>query len=161
MTAEERRPFRRALRLSAESCEQQCAYFVTVCTHEKQCLLSIVDGRSVKLTKRGEMVRTTWWALPDKFPAFALDECMVMPNDMHGIPCFVGAGLAPPSWSVRTATGYSLMDVMRAFKSSSTMQVNREFRTPGCRCGNEAISITSSGMPRIWGITSAISWRTP
>lgn len=131
MTADERHPLRKTIRLFAESYEQRRAYFVTVCTHEKQCLLSDVDGQFVGLSKRGELVRSAWLCLPDKFPALALDEYILMPNHLHAILCLVGAGLARPSSEVKAANHYSLIDVMRVFKSVSTIQVNREFKTPG------------------------------
>src|SRR5579863_51143 len=131
MTPDPPHPLRKKIRLSPESYKQRCAYFVTICTHEKQCLLSAIDGQSVKLTKYGELVRSALVHLPERFPGLALDEYILMPNHLHAILCFVGAGLARPS-SISTApTTYSLPDVLRVLKSISTVETNRAFRTPG------------------------------
>jgi hypothetical protein len=56
MMAEHRFPVRKNVRLSAQSYKQHAAYFVTVCTHEKQCLLSTVAGQSVQQSEPGELV---------------------------------------------------------------------------------------------------------
>lgn len=158
MTCDPHHPLRKSIRLSAPSYKQRCAYFVTVCTHEKQCLLSEVEGQSIHLTKFGEVVRAVWLDLPNRFAGLALDEYILMPNHIHGVLCFVGAGLARPSSAstpellaslggaeqappLQTGGGsnsrsnssldYSLPDVMRVFKSISTVEVNRAFRRSG------------------------------
>ena len=124
-------PVRKSIRLAPHSYKQASAYFVTVCTHEKQCLLSSIDGQSVVLTNYGEIVRAAWLDLPSRFAGLALDEYIIMPNHLHGILCFVGAGLALPSPAVKPANELSLPNVMRVFKSVSTVEMNRAFRTPG------------------------------
>ena len=131
MTTDADQPIRKRLRLSPDSYKQKRAYFVTICTREKQCPLSALEGQSVILTKRGEIVRSAWVNLPNRFAGLVLDEFIAMPNHIHGILCFVGAGLARPSSISKPATDFSLVDVMRVFKSISTIQVNRAFRTPG------------------------------
>ena len=90
-----------------------------------------MEDQSVILTKRGEIVRSAWLELPNRYAGLALDEYIIMPNHIHGILCFVGAGLARPSSISNPTTDFSLVDVMRVFKSISTIQVNRAFCTPG------------------------------
>src|ERR1700757_732075 len=124
-------PDRKSIRLSPDSYKQSCAYFVTVCTHENQCLLSSIDGQSVALTKYGEIVRSAWLDLPNRFAGLTMDEYILMPNHLHGILCFVRAGLARPSSAIKPANELSLPNVMRVFKSVSTVEMNRAFRTPG------------------------------
>jgi len=53
------------------------AYFVTVCTRERQCVLDnpVVTG----------IITDVWYALPGWFPTIALDEFVVMPNHVHFI----------------------------------------------------------------------------
>jgi putative transposase len=131
MKPEPQHSLRRNIRLSPESYKQRCAYFVTACIHEKQCLLSRLDGQNVSLTKHGEVVRTAWVDLTNRFAGLALDEYILMPNHLHGILCFVGAGLPRPSSMPNRSAGFSLSDVMRVFKSISTIEVNRAFHTPG------------------------------
>jgi putative transposase len=131
MTTDADHPIRKSIRLAPDSYTQRRAYFVTVCTQEKECLLSVVDGQSIRLSNRGEIVRAAWLGLPNRFGGLALDEYIIMPNHLHGILCFVGAGLARPSSATKPANELSLPNVMRVFKSVSTVEVNRAFHTPG------------------------------
>jgi len=61
------------------------AYFVTVCTHNRACLLGdIVDG-VMTLSEAGEIADAAWRSLPIHFPQIELDTFVVMPNHIHGI----------------------------------------------------------------------------
>jgi len=131
MTTESHPPTRKTIRLSARSYKQRAAYFVTICTHEKRCLLSVVDGQSVQLLGPGKIVRATWIDLTNRFTGLELDEYILMPNHIHGILCFVGAGLARPSPLVKSSSDFSLSHVLRVFKSVSTVEMNRAYCTPG------------------------------
>jgi putative transposase len=131
MTTDADHPIRKSIRLAPDSYKQRRAYFVTVCTHEKECILSSIDGQCVLLTRYGEIVRSAWLELPNRFAGLALDEYIIMPNHLHGILCFVGAGLAQPSSTTKSTNELSLPNVMRVFKSVSTVKINRAFRTPG------------------------------
>jgi len=53
---------------------QRAAYFVTACTHEKQCLSSTVEGQLVRLLEPGELIRAAWVDLPNRFAGLVLDE---------------------------------------------------------------------------------------
>ncbi len=45
------------------------------------------------LNDAGEMVQNAWNELPIKCPGMAIDEYIVMPNNVHGITFIVGAPL--------------------------------------------------------------------
>jgi putative transposase len=61
------------------------SYFVTVCTHGRECTLGeIVDGKCV-LSDVGEMVELVWRAVPDHYSGVLADSFVVMPNHVHGI----------------------------------------------------------------------------
>lgn len=45
----------------------------------------------------GDRIQAAWSELPNRFPGLKLDMFVVMPNHVHGIIMFVGAGLALPS----------------------------------------------------------------
>jgi REP element-mobilizing transposase RayT len=140
-------PQRKSIRLQGFEYAQAGAYFVTICTQGKRCLLSSIVGKSVELTLAGEIVRAVWNSLPERFPRLVLDEFVIMPNHLHGVLGLVGAGLAPPAvnpgkdpanmakaappGAATTARNYSLPDVMGAFKSISTIQVNKRLQRKG------------------------------
>src|SRR5271168_291460 len=136
-------PNRKTLRLKGYDYSHAGAYFVTICTANKKPLLgSIVDGH-VTLSPAGEIVRAVWNALPSRFPRLLLDEFVIMPNHFHAVLAFVGEGLAPPAATIaklappgsaplaEKSANCSIPDVIGAFKSISTIQVNRHLRTKG------------------------------
>ncbi|HLF04721.1 MAG TPA: hypothetical protein VI855_05840, partial [Dehalococcoidia bacterium] len=95
---------RRSIRLKDYDYSQAGAYFVTVCTHSRQCLFGdVADGQMV-LSEAGRLVQQTWQHLPTRFPSVALDTSVVMPNHIHGVITIVGAGLALP-WVGQGAAG--------------------------------------------------------
>jgi REP element-mobilizing transposase RayT len=76
---------RRSIRLKGYDYSQQGAYFVTICTHQRNCLLGeIVDGE-MKLNTNGEIARGCWLSIPRHFQNVELDEFVIMPNHLHGI----------------------------------------------------------------------------
>jgi len=82
---------RRSIRLKGYDYGSPGAYFVTICTKERERVLDdpIVAG----------IITDVWHALPGWFPTIALDEFVVMPNHVHFIlwihpPDDVGATLA-------------------------------------------------------------------
>ncbi len=126
-------------------------YFVTVCTQNKACLFGDIVEGGVHLTEAGHVAVETWRQLPHRFSAVALDEYVVMPNHVHGIiqivpPELDWAQRVAPLWSSpapgagilrRTAKQAAplqpveaLSDVMRAFKSTSAILINRLLKRP-------------------------------
>ena len=105
-------------------------YFVTICTHGRECLFGeVVDGE-MRLNDAGQAAQAEWVRLPECFQSIELDEFVIMPNHLHGI-ILVGAGLAPPGGAVGAllaappASAPTLGDILRAFKSISAIAVNR------------------------------------
>lgn len=76
---------RRSIRLKGYDYSQPGAYYVTVCTQNRTCLLGgVVDG-VMRLNEYGEIVARTWNDLPNHNPHIELDAFVVMPNHVHGI----------------------------------------------------------------------------
>ncbi len=81
----EKQHHRRSIRLKDYDYSQEGAYFVTICTHGKKCILGhIIRGR-VELSPIGHSASEYWLQIPRHFEAVQLDEFVVMPNHMHGI----------------------------------------------------------------------------
>jgi REP-associated tyrosine transposase len=92
---------RRSIRLQGYNYAQAGAYFVTICTQNRECLFGeVVDGAMI-LNDAGRMVEAIWDRLPDRFPFIELDQFGVMPNHVHGIIVLTGrrptSGNHPPS----------------------------------------------------------------
>lgn len=119
---------RRSIRLKDYDYSQAGAYFVTICTKDKQCLFGeIVEGK-MRLNKIGRMVEKTWRDIPTRFPSVELDEYIVMPNHIHGSIVIVGATLAvarskkPDSRRAGASLAPTLGDIVGAFKSITAIK---------------------------------------
>ncbi len=97
------------------------AYFVTLCTAQREAMLATIRDGDVVLTEAGAIVQAQWEALPDRFANVALDACVIMPDHLHAIVLLHGDGLA------RTP----LSGILRAFKPITGIEVNRRRGTPG------------------------------
>ena len=107
------RPQRKHPRLPEYDYSQQGAYFLTVCTKNRACLLSRVllpgseaDGASVSLTEIGEMVQQHLQKIP------GLDSYVIMPNHIHLIV-------------FRDEDDRSISADIRSFKTLVTKKVGR------------------------------------
>jgi REP element-mobilizing transposase RayT len=90
---------RRSIRLKGYDYSSPGAYFVTICTQGRECVLDdpVVTG----------IITDVWHALPGWFPTIGLDEFVVMPNHVHFMlwihpPDDVGATLAVAQDAVAT-----------------------------------------------------------
>ena len=76
---------RQSIRMPSHVYSQPGAYFITVCTHQRAHLFGeIIDGRML-LNEAGLIAQNCWHAIPEHFPLVYLDECVIMPNHMHGV----------------------------------------------------------------------------
>ena len=83
-------PARKANRLPAFDYSQNGAYFITVCTKDRQHLLSRIavgttNGRppAVHLTEIGKLTETAILAISDRYPGVYVDHYVIMPNHVH------------------------------------------------------------------------------
>jgi len=117
-------PIRRSLRLPGYDYSNEGTYFVTICTHNRRCVLGeIIDG-SFRANAEDNIVKECWYELPYHYAGLALDAFGVMPNHVHGVLAFlddVGAGLKP---ALAGKPRRNLAEVVRAFKTFSSRRVN-------------------------------------
>jgi putative transposase len=83
---------RRSIRLKEYDYAQPGAYFVTVCTRDRECLFGHVVNGEMHLNDAGEIARRCWEDIPHHFPLVELDAFAVMPNHVHGIIVIQGRG---------------------------------------------------------------------
>ena len=143
---------RRSIRLKGYDYTQAGAYFVTICTHERECLFGEVINGQVRLSRWGEIVYEEWFRTAELRPYVRLypDEFVVMPNHVHGIIWIVettdsttaGTGTAAPCPNnppcpnpkteqfARPVSG-SIPTIVRAFKAATTKRINEQRNTPG------------------------------
>jgi len=76
---------RRSIRLRGYDYTRAGAYFVTICTQNRECLFgNIVEGE-IWLNDAGHMVQSVWNELSQHYPGVDVDAFVVMPNHIHGI----------------------------------------------------------------------------
>ncbi len=74
-----------SIRLPGHDYSSPGAYFITICTHNRQCLFgNIVDGE-IMLNKFEEIVKTEWQKTGIIRPNIVIDAFIIMPNHLHGI----------------------------------------------------------------------------
>jgi putative transposase len=76
---------RQSIRLPEYDYSQTGAYFVTVLTYQRECILGDVIDDEVSLSEIGKIVEAVWREIPAHFPNVSSDEYVIMPNHVHGI----------------------------------------------------------------------------
>ena len=84
---------RRSIRLHRYDYSRQGAYFVTICTQNRECLFGNIHHNEMVLNHAGTMICQTWNDVPIKCPGIVIDQYTVMPNHAHAIICIVGTPL--------------------------------------------------------------------
>jgi len=127
---------RRSVRLKHFDYQSPAAYFVTICTHEKQCIFGeIIEGMMAK-NSLGEVVEEEWLRTGQLRPYVELDAAVVMPNHFHGVIMFVDvdegtARHAPTERVFAQSVSHSLASVVGSFKSAVSKRINEVRGTPG------------------------------
>jgi putative transposase len=122
---------RRSIRLKGYDYTQAGAYFVTVCTHDRECIFGDVAEGKMVLNGFGRIAEAEWLRTPEIRPYVELDEHSIMPNHVHGIIMIcenvvVGARrrLAPTGKPHGLVPG-SVGAIIGQFKSVAKKQINR------------------------------------
>ncbi|MEA2109997.1 MAG: transposase, partial [Pseudomonadota bacterium] len=76
---------RRSIRLKGYDYSQAGAYFVSICTQNRECLFGEIVNRDMVLNDAGRMVESVWGELPIRFGHIELDQFIIMPNHIHAI----------------------------------------------------------------------------
>lgn len=76
---------RRSIRLKGYDYSQSGAYFVTICTQGRACLLGSIENGAMVLNEYGCVVRDEWLKTAEIRAEIQAGEFVVMPNHFHGI----------------------------------------------------------------------------
>jgi len=132
-----RHPVRKRLRLAGFDYASPGAYFITVCTHRRECRLGVVHTGEMMLAVFGEVADQVWRDIPGFFPAVTVDALVVIPNHLHAIlaihagvgakhPCYPDSSPLPRGTQPR-----SIQAIVQNAKSVSARQINALRGTPG------------------------------
>ena len=120
------RHHRHSIRLRGYDYTWPGAYFVTICTHQRENLFA--DPRFLRIAERA------WRAIPDHPHAgrVSLDAWVVMPNHVHGLLILQSCDGQPgPSEAPIGAPAGSLGAIVGNYKSVVARRINDLRRTPG------------------------------
>jgi len=124
---------RRTMRLAGYDYSQTGAYFITICSQNRDCLFGEIRDSDMRLNGYGVIVRDEWVKSSGIRKEIKLDEFVVMPNHIHGIVWIrnaVGANGRSPLH--RTNMGSkTLSSFVAGYKSTVTKQINGLRRLPG------------------------------
>jgi len=76
---------RRSIRLNGYDYSHAGAYFVTISTKNRECLLGKITDGEMLLNDAGKMITELWESMQERFHSALLDKFIVMPNHFHGI----------------------------------------------------------------------------
>ena len=128
---------RRSIRLDGYDYSQEGAYFVTIVTQGRECLLGEVQNSHMSLSRAGEMVSRVWKGLPSRFHNVSVENFVVMPNHIHGIVEIQNVGaplvgaLTAEATGATTRVAPTLGMVIGSFKSLTTVHFARGVRQEG------------------------------
>ena len=71
---------RRSLRLQGYDYAERGAYFVTICTKNRACLLGDITNGEMRLNDFGRLAKAAWEEIPSHFPDIELGTLVAMPN---------------------------------------------------------------------------------
>jgi putative transposase len=112
-------------RLSFYDYSSPAYYFLTLCSYKRNCLLSeIVDGQSVPF-KAGLIVDRHLKNLPN-IRSVEVNSFVIMPNHIHII-----LFLLPTAGSEYAGQRPALPEIVRAFKSFTSYEINKQMGTRG------------------------------
>src|SRR5215470_15321429 len=79
------RHHRRSIRLRGYDYTRAGAYFVTICTYQRACILGAIEDGVIALSPSGQIVEQCWRSLAHHCLYVELDAFVIMPNHVHGI----------------------------------------------------------------------------
>lgn len=146
MVYDSKKHHRKSIRLKGYDYSKAGAYFITICTQNRECILGKIIDQSLVLNDAGMMVKKWWMELNKKYPEIMTDEFVIMPNHFHGIiqlmnPTdstrshpnnhIVGADLRVCPNEQGGHTGPPLHGVIQWFKTMTTNEYIRNVKESG------------------------------
>jgi len=130
---------RHSVRLKGYDYSQSGAYFITICTNGRQCVLGEFWEGTIILNENGRIVNNERLKTSEIRQNVTLDEYIIMPNHIHGIINIVetnnnvGAHGNVPLQIEKfgKSTSNSIPTIIKLFKSTVTKQINIIRGTPG------------------------------
>ncbi len=118
---------RRSIRLQEYDYSEEGAYFISVCTYNRQCLFGEIERDEVTLNEFGKIAREEWVKTATLRPYVELSSMVIMPNHVHGIIVIHSRDTAR---RVRIGERFghptqdSIPTIIRSYKAAVTKRIN-------------------------------------
>ena len=124
---------RRSIRLRGYDYSQAGGYFVTLCVHDRVCLLGAVVDGAMQLNELGALVSSEWLRTASIRSQVVLDQFVVMPNHFHAIIAIEDSrrGVLPYARPRLRSPSQTLGSIVRGFKAATTASINHRRNSPG------------------------------
>ena len=113
MTYDPNKHHRRSIRLKGFDYHNAGAYFVTICTKNRECILDDIVLKSI--------ITDVWLALPLWFPTIELDEFVIMPNHTHFVLWLLDVGT--PLAGVLNTVGMPLAGILNTEQQTKNVGI--------------------------------------
>ncbi len=117
---------RRSVRLKHYNYTEFGAYFLTICTKNKQWLFGEIKDDKMCLNNLGKIAFNCWQEIPQHFPHIELDVFVIMPNHLHGI-LWINNSINDPSQNRQFGKmdKGSISSIVRSYKAVVTKKINQ------------------------------------
>ncbi len=116
---------RHSIRLKDYDYSLPGAYFVTICSWQREFIFGSVFDGQITLNDCGRVVEKAWLDLPRHYPNITVDKYIVMPDHFHGT--LFQIEIPQEEKAIR----YGLSEIIRGFKSRSARQINNLLGSAG------------------------------
>src|SRR5690606_14847257 len=100
------------------------AYFITICTRNREHFLGEISGGKMLLSNTGIIADILWYEIPNHAPFVELGDFVVMPNHIHGI-LILNKPDAVETGHADVETGHAAVETGHALSLRSTIGRNR------------------------------------
>jgi len=129
MTYDPDKHHRRSIRLKEYDYSSAGAYFITICTYNKECIFGNVTNSEMQPNEYGMIVENEWVKTAEIRSNIIIDKYIVMPNHVHGIIIILDDG-RDTEHRVLTfeqfgrPTSNSIPTIIRSFKAVTKKRIN-------------------------------------
>ncbi len=127
---------RKRLRVREYDYSQVGAYFVTICTKNREHLFGEIIEGAMYSSPLGNLVQQCWNDLTKHYPNIDLDTFVIMPNHVHGIIFILNSTVgaiheSPLPTNILERRRMLLPRIIGRFKMHSAKRINQLRQTPG------------------------------
>lgn len=133
-----KKPYKsKKIRLEGSNYSDPGFYFITLVTHQRECIFGEIKNQKMILSSIGEIIKEEWLKSFEIRDELGCDSWIIMPNHMHAILKIVRKRSQSIKDKVMLNSGIayrpprSVSSFVAGFKSAATKRINLARNTPG------------------------------